>query len=52
MKKEKVEVVLISQKKCSILLALEEHRRLFHLVVSASKCFDTEFYLKLVETLV
>jgi hypothetical protein len=51
-RKEKVEIVLITQRKCSILLALEEHRRLFHLVVSAAKCYDPDFYLKLAETLV
>jgi hypothetical protein len=50
-RKEKAEVILITHRKCSLLLALEDHRRLFHLVISAARCFDPDFYIKLVETL-
>lgn len=50
-RKESVEVILITQRKCSMVLALEEHCRLFHLVISAARCFDPEFYLRLAGTL-
>lgn len=50
-RKEKAEVILLTQRKCSILLAVEDHRRLFHLIISAARCFDPEFYIRLVGTL-
>lgn len=40
-KKGKYEVVIVTQRKCSILLALEEYCNLFSLIISTSKCFDT-----------
>lgn len=44
--KEDVEIIMTTQKKCSILMALEEERKIFHAVLNVSKCFDPDFYAK------
>ena len=39
------EVVLLSQKKCSMVMALEEGRGVFDGVINLSKCYNPEFYM-------
>jgi len=38
---------MTTQKKCSILMAVEEDRKIFDGIINASKCFDPEFYAKI-----
>lgn len=38
--KEQIEVIIMSQKKCSILLALEDYQKLFDLIICTAKNID------------
>lgn len=40
---------MTTQKKCSILLALEEPFKAFDLIINISECLDPEFYLRLTD---
>lgn len=47
LKKQKAEIIMTTQKKCSILMAVEEDRKIFDGIINVSKCFDPEFYAKI-----
>ncbi len=37
---------MTTQKKCSIIMAVEEHQRCFDAIINVSKCFDPDFYTR------
>jgi hypothetical protein len=40
---------MTTQRKCSILIAVEEEQKLFDAVINISKCYDPEFYSRLTD---
>lgn len=37
---------MTTQKKCSIIIALEEEGKIFDAIINVSRCFDPDFYAK------
>lgn len=52
MEEGRTEVIITTQKKCSIMFAIGESQPVFSLVISAAKLNDADFYLKVVESVV
>ena len=50
-KKDEIEVVMMTQKKLSIMVAVEDYTKMFDLVVLANMCDDSDFYLRLADLL-
>jgi hypothetical protein len=44
----KPEVVITTQKKMSIIMAIQDECKLFRAIISAGKCLEADFYVRLV----
>lgn len=51
MSSEKPEVVITTQKKMSIIMAIQDECKLFNAILSTGKCVESDFYVKLAEML-
>jgi hypothetical protein len=40
---------MTTQKKCAIITAIEDDKRVFDAIINVSKCFDPDFYVRMSE---